>query len=169
MRFTDVFFVIYLIIFIFSTCENTRYYCNRSTLTDCLRRSNLDLDRIEHTHTQLRKGEGKKGRRKVARCEVDEPRTNGATNQWCDGPSLLSLTQRVYRTETDGRESLLGEGRDTDPPLIPHARLPILCRVLCAQKWFGGSCICRIALIERDERYILHACEYSLLTRRKSE
>jgi len=44
-------------------------------------------------------------KRKAARCEPDEPRTNRATNQWCDGPSLPSLTQRVYHTETDRRKS----------------------------------------------------------------
>lgn len=40
-----------------------------------------------------------------ARCESDEPRPNGATNQWHDGPSLLLLTQRVYHTETEHRGS----------------------------------------------------------------
>lgn len=69
--------------------------------------------------------------RKAARCEPDEPRTNGATNQWCDGPSLLLLTQRVYHTENrrTSLSSALCEGRYTDPPLpIPHARSPVLCR-----------------------------------------
>ena len=87
------------------------------------------------------RGGGDRGssvRQKAARCEPDEPRTNRATNQWCDGPSLPSLTQRVYHTETNGRKSLAvaGEGRnrDTDPLLIPHARSLVLCRVLSRAK-----------------------------------
>lgn len=39
------------------------------------------------------------------------------------------LPHRNRRT----RISFLREGRYTDPPLIPHARLPILCCVLCAK------------------------------------
>jgi len=93
------------------------------------RRNNLDLSngRRTHTHTHTRTRARRSGAsRRATRCEPDEPRTNGATNQWCDGPSLLSLTQRVYHTETDGRispppppRSLSGEGWATDPPLDP--------------------------------------------------
>lgn len=86
MKFTDVFSVIYLIIFIFSTCENTRYNCNRSTLTDCLRRSNLDLDRTEHTHIHTHNYEKRRGGRaggkwpgvKSTSPELMEPQINDA-------------------------------------------------------------------------------------------
>jgi len=98
-------------------------------------------DEGEREREREKEGGGDRGssvRQKAARCEPDEPRTNRATNQWCDGPSLPSLTQRVYHTETNGRKSLAvaGEGRnrDTDPLLIPHARSLVLCRVLSRAK-----------------------------------
>lgn len=99
---------------------------------------------------------------KAARCELDEPRTNGATNQWCDGPSLLSLTQRVYHTETDGQiSSLPSEGRDTSHPL--HSIAHIVLRILsCVQKWFGGSCLlCRINRKRRKVYSYICICVHS--------
>lgn len=54
------------------------------------RRSNLDLSNAIAVRQ----------RRGPARCESDEPRPNGATNQWDDGPiSASANAQRVYHTE----------------------------------------------------------------------
>lgn len=75
----------------------------RSALAGFSRRNNLDLSNSRYTYACTHTYRDLNARRKATRCEPDEPRTNGATNQWCDGPSLLLLTQRVYHTETDGR------------------------------------------------------------------
>jgi len=144
IRFTYV--LVMLHVARFFVCENAWNGSERrSTLASSWRRNNLDLSSIvrvcKRTRTRARAererereregGKLKRVRRKAARCEPDEPRTNRATNQWYDGPSLPSLIQRVYHTETNGRKSAgWREGKDTDPPLIPHARSLVLCRVL---------------------------------------
>lgn len=129
--------------------ENTRH-ARGSAQSGSSRRSNLDLSNITHitrAHIDSRVQGGKR-----PGANPDEPRTNGATNQWCDGSSLLSLTQRVYHTENRRTNiSSLGttEGKDTtDPPLIPHARLLVLYRV----QNDSAVPVCCTVLIERDER-----------------
>jgi len=123
------------------------------------RRNNLDLSngRRTHTHTHTRTRARRSGAsRRATRCEPDEPRTNGATNQWCDGPSLLSLTQRVYHTETDGRISppprpALCPARG-GPPI--HLSIPSrsIGRIMpaCAKMIWRFSLVAPL-LIERDD------------------
>lgn len=68
-----------------ATFDGIRFLCVRENGSSG--RSNLDLsndiDRLSSSPLPVPLAEAQGGKR--ARCELDEPRTNGATNQWCMG------------------------------------------------------------------------------------
>lgn len=103
-------------------------------------------------------------KRRSARCETDEPRLNGATNQSHDGPSLLLLTQRVYHTETEEESfpaTTRGRHWSTSHPLRSIARIVSHHVPRVQNKNHLALSICSFMLIERDQSWPLFFQTYS--------
>lgn len=121
------------------------------------------MSRIEraytHTHTQRVSGEGGSGvRRKAARCEPDEPRTNRATNQWWRW-AIVTFANTTCLPHRNRRTQISWPARGEIPI---HLSSFTLDRSYCVA--FSLACnndlavlVCCTVLIERDERYTPHA------------